>query len=272
MLEARRRPIGRLFFLLGLLAMAKFAVASPPATTTISDTVYRADGSPASGELLISWPAFITSDGYPVAAGSESVTLGAGGALTVDLVPNTGATPAGTFYTVVYQLQGTVRTEYWVVPTTSPATIAQVRTTLGATGQVAQMASRQYVDTAVASKANDVAVVHLGGSEMIAGVKQFSAPPNVPAPAQPNDAANKAYVDQAVQNVGAGSYVSKAGDSMTGPLLLSGEPGRMTLAERRITDLERSDIRRNIVDRVVSAAIAMVTSAAIALHDHLGIR
>jgi hypothetical protein len=40
MLEARRRPIGRLFFLLGLLAIAKLAVASPPATTTISEGLF----------------------------------------------------------------------------------------------------------------------------------------------------------------------------------------------------------------------------------------
>ena len=48
------------------------------------------------------------------------------------LVPNTGSTPAGTFYTVVYQLDdGTVKTEFWIVTSTSPTTIAAVRTTLG---------------------------------------------------------------------------------------------------------------------------------------------
>ena len=60
-----------------------------------------------------------------MAAGTTSVTLGAGGALSVQLAPNVGATPAGTFYTVVYQLNdGTAKTEYWAVPTTSPTTIA----------------------------------------------------------------------------------------------------------------------------------------------------
>lgn len=212
--------MGRLLLLLLMMGVAAEGCWAAPATTTISDTVYRADGSPASGgTLLISWPAFISPDQYPVAAGSKAMTLGAQGQLSVELVPNA----AGSFYTVVYQLQGAVRTEYWVVPTTSPATIAEVRTTLGATG-VAQMASRQYVDTAVASKAADAEVVHLGGSEVIGGVKQFAAPPYVPTPLQPTDAANKAYVDEAVAVVGAGSYVSKAGDTMSGPLQLSGDP------------------------------------------------
>jgi hypothetical protein len=38
------------------------------------------------------------------------------------------------------------------------------------------------VNTAVASKANDSAVVHLAGSETVTGVKQFSVAPSVPAP------------------------------------------------------------------------------------------
>jgi hypothetical protein len=40
MLEARRRPKGRLLFLLGLLAVARLAVAATPATTTISEGLF----------------------------------------------------------------------------------------------------------------------------------------------------------------------------------------------------------------------------------------
>ena len=36
--------------------------AQAPATTTISDIVYRGDGTPAGGTLLITWPAFETSE------------------------------------------------------------------------------------------------------------------------------------------------------------------------------------------------------------------
>lgn len=224
----RCRSQERLFiFLTGLLAigLVPWSMAATPATTSINDAVYRADGTPAGGTLLISWPAFTTSGGEAVAAGTKSVTLGAQGALSVDLVPNIGATPTGTFYTTVFQLDdGTARTEYWVVPSSSPTTLAAIRTTLGSSGSASQVASRQYVDIAIAGKATDASVVHKGGSETIAGAKLFSEAPTVPAPELPGDAVNKAYVDSAVANVGSGSYVSKTGDTMTGPLMLSGEP------------------------------------------------
>lgn len=102
MLDARR-PYGWLFLLLaGLVAVLVSAQTLP--TTMISDTVYRADGSPAGGTLLISWPEFTTAALGAVAAGNTSVTLGTGGALSVGLVPNANATPANTVYTIVYQL------------------------------------------------------------------------------------------------------------------------------------------------------------------------
>ncbi|MGD0512763.1 MAG: hypothetical protein ABSA29_05635, partial [Terriglobales bacterium] len=220
MFEARR-PKGWLFLLLLVVA----ASAQTVTTTTISDTVYRADGTPAGGTLLISWPEFTTAAQQAVAAGNTSIILGAGGALSVNLVSNANATPANTVYTVVYQLDdGTVKTEYWIVPTSSPTTISAVRTTLGATSSASQMATEQYVNTALAGKANDAAVVHLAGPETIVGAKQFTVSPAMPTPVNPTDAANKAYVDNSTQNVGSGSYVSTAGGTMTGPLTLSGNP------------------------------------------------
>ncbi len=190
MLDARRRPEGRLFCgLLSVLlvwwglAQAPAAVAADaaPATTRVNDTLYRADGVPASGTVLISWPAFTTSDAKPVAAGTKSVLLGADGSLVVDLVPNAGATPAGTYYAVVFQLDDVVRTEFWLVGTTSPTTLSAVRATPGS-GTAAPPVSRQYVDSGLA--------------------------------------ANKAYVDEAVASVGTGSFVAKNGDAMSGPLTL----------------------------------------------------
>ena len=50
------------------------------------------------------------------------------------------------------------------------------------------------------------------------------------------------------------------------------QPGRMKVAEDRINCLERSEIRRSVYDRIVSAVIAFLVSMAIALHDHLGLR
>jgi len=232
MRDAGRRPMGRLFywaliFVTGLgFGHSAFGVPVPPQsganTTTVSDTVYLADGTPASGTLIISWPAFVTSDGTAIAAGSSSVKLGANGALNVALAPNAGATPAGAYYTVVYQLgPGQVKTEYWMVPTTSPANLATVRTTPGS-GLAAQPVSLQYVNSALATKADDGSVVHVIGAETITGTKTFASAPNVPAPASTGQVANKAYVDEAVANVGAGSYLATAGGTMTGPIMLPG--------------------------------------------------
>jgi hypothetical protein len=57
-----------------MVALAVSAQTLP--TTTISDTVYRADGTPAGGTLLISWPEFTTAAQGEVAAGNTSITLG----------------------------------------------------------------------------------------------------------------------------------------------------------------------------------------------------
>lgn len=210
--------------LLSALALSTKLQAEGPALTTISDTVYRADGTVASGTVLISWPTFQSAAGDAVAAGNLAVTIGPQGAFTAQLVPNVGATPAGTYYVAVFQLDdGTVRSEYWSVPTTSPVTIAGVLTTPG-TGLGNLAATQQYVNAAVAPLAVDATVVHLAGSETITGTKQFAAPPLLPAPVQSTDAANKGYVDAAVQNVGAGAYVPLAGGTMTGPLTLPADP------------------------------------------------
>ena len=55
-------------------------------------------------------------------------------------------------------------------------------------------------------------------------------------------------------------------------LVGNGQPGRMRCAEERISALEKSDIRRSVYDRLVNGFIAVVVSAAIALHDHFGVR
>lgn len=127
MLDGRRRPVGRLF--LGLLTVllvwwgvlatpgllvvtANAADGGSPATTRVSDTVFRADGTSASGTVLISWPAFTTADAKPVAAGAKSIALASGGTLAVDLVPKVSASPTGSYYQVVFQLDSVARTEY----------------------------------------------------------------------------------------------------------------------------------------------------------------
>lgn len=246
MSDMGRRPTGRLYcwtvVMLAALCMRLAAFGSPVpqsgvGTTTVADTVYMADGSAAQGSLIISWPAFVTASGSAVAAGSTSTTLGTNGALSVALAPNAGASPAGVYYTVVYQLgPGQVKTEYWLVPTTSPANLTTVRTTPGA-GVAGAPVSMQYVNSALATKADDNAVVHLGGTETISGAKTFATAPSVPAPTSTGQVANKAYVDQSVSNVGAGNYLPTAGGTMTGPITLPANPAApMQAATKQYVD------------------------------------
>jgi hypothetical protein len=94
------RPGGRLFYWALVVVMAATSVwvsaAAPqsgPPLTSVIDTVYLANGSPAQGILVITWPAFVTAAGTAVAPGALDVTLGAGGALNAGLAPNAGSKP-----------------------------------------------------------------------------------------------------------------------------------------------------------------------------------
>ncbi|MGH9508724.1 MAG: hypothetical protein ACRD2Q_06440, partial [Terriglobales bacterium] len=128
--------------------------AQAPATTIVSDVIYRGDGTPAGGTLLITWPAFATASGKAVAAGQKSVSIGAGGAVNVALVPNEGASPSGTYYKVVYKLDdGSTSEELWSLPNVPTTTIAAIRSTVVPSGVAIQVASKQYVDTQLAAVA-----------------------------------------------------------------------------------------------------------------------
>jgi len=90
-----------------------------------------------------------------VAAGNLSVTIGDH---SVHLRRSWSQTWARlrreTYYVVVFQLDdGTVRTEYWAVPATSPTTIAAVLTTPG-TGLGNLAATQQYVNAASGESCN----------------------------------------------------------------------------------------------------------------------
>ena len=52
----------------------------------------------------------------------------------------------------------------------------------------------------------------------------------------------------------------------------SGQPGRMKLAEDKIAQLEKSEIRRSVYDRMVNAVITIAISYAIAMRDHLSLK
>lgn len=135
-----------------LLAVRMAAQAPAGSTTTVQDVVYRGDGTPASGTLVISWPAFTTAGNLAVAAGSMAVAIGPQGAINLALVPNAGGTPDGTYYKVVFKLDdGSTSEEYWSVPATTTTTIAAVRSKIVPSAVAIQVASRQYVDSAIAA-------------------------------------------------------------------------------------------------------------------------
>jgi hypothetical protein len=101
----------------GLAFSAKLQ-ATPP-LTTISDTLYNADGTLFNGVLTISWPQFEASDTSNVAANTMTVQV-SNGVLYVQLVPTTNAN-TGAVYTVTFASEGVVEyTETWAVP---PSTI-----------------------------------------------------------------------------------------------------------------------------------------------------
>jgi len=81
--------------------------------TTVSDTVYSANGTPAGGTVLVSWSSFTTAGGQTVPAGTTSVTIGAGGQLSIALTPNASASPMGSYYTAIFHLSdGTTSREF----------------------------------------------------------------------------------------------------------------------------------------------------------------
>ena len=105
--------IAVLMLMTGLLGAARMGCAQGISTTTVQGTVYLANGEPASGTLVVSWPAFTTAAGQSVAADKTTVTIAADGFVSVNLAPNQGAIPAGLYYTAVFYLSdGTVNTQY----------------------------------------------------------------------------------------------------------------------------------------------------------------
>ena len=98
---------------LAFVAMAVVALAQTISTTTVQGTVYLANGSPGSGTLQLSWPAFTTASNQTVAAGKITTSIGADGFVSVNLAPTLGSSPAGLYYTAIYHMSdGTTSTEY----------------------------------------------------------------------------------------------------------------------------------------------------------------
>lgn len=181
--------------------------AAQVSTTTVQGTIYRADGTPASGSVLVSWGAFTTPQNQAVAAGSESAAIGSDGFLSVNLTPNAGALPSGSYYTAVYHLSdGTVYPEYWVVPASGTVSVAAVRAQLEpSTVAVASAVTPSYVQGALASLSSTY--LPLAGGTLTGTLTLSGDPSGL------NQAATKHYVDQT-----AAQALPASGGALTGPL------------------------------------------------------
>src|SRR5438270_69505 len=174
------RPTGRLIFfaclLLSIYTTALSALAADITKTNVHDVIHRADGSTASGTLLISWPSFRTVHNDFVAAGSITVPIGNSGAFAVQLAPTDGATPAAQ-YRVVLQLAGaSPEVQYWTVPATTDSGIVLAK--------IATNSSHPSVDTSQ--------FLNRAGDEMTGPLTLDVTPTG------PTHAATKQYVDDAL--------------------------------------------------------------------------
>lgn len=209
---------GMLLAVVTVSAVAQSAIA----TTTVTDTIYRADGTAATGTVLITWSAFSSATGQTVPSGSTSVTIATGGLLSVQLAPNAGATPIGSYYTAVYHLDdGTVSREFWVVPSSQTAVhLSAVKSTVLPTSVAMQTVSKSYVDTAIATA--------------ISGHPLDSSTP----------------------------YVLKSGDTMTGALTLPGDPtSPLQAAEKQYVDTNVSALASGLAQKVATLPAATQTVA-----------
>jgi hypothetical protein len=101
-------------YLLCVLALGSKLGATPP-LTTISDTLFNADGTFFNGVVVISWPTFEASDTSNVAAETLNLPIN-NGVLFVQLVPTTNADSAAV-YTVQYDSLGVTEfSQAWAVP------------------------------------------------------------------------------------------------------------------------------------------------------------
>ncbi|MGH9615540.1 MAG: hypothetical protein ACRD28_02280, partial [Acidobacteriaceae bacterium] len=161
-------------------------------TTAVVDTVYHADGTTATGTILVTWPAFVTVTGNTIAAGNLTAQIGSNGQVTLNLAPNAGSTPAGSYYTAVYHLDdGTVSKEYWSVPNVPTTTVAAIRSMVVPASMAVQTVTSTEINSLLGS------YLPLNGGTL-SGALQLEADPETPM-----QAATKNYVDNAVAPVAA---------------------------------------------------------------------
>jgi hypothetical protein len=97
--------------------------------TTVQDSITYADGTLASGQIVLTWPPFVWS-GVTVTGGQKAFTIAPDGTISIPCYPTVGAQPPTVYYTANYQLdRGAAYSEYWAVPPSPPVvTIGAIRT------------------------------------------------------------------------------------------------------------------------------------------------
>jgi hypothetical protein len=99
-----------------------------PALTTISDVLFKADGTRFNGLAQITWLSFDAASGASIAQQSTTVRI-IDGNFFVQLAPTSNATPLAQ-YLVLYESDGKIQfQETWnVIPSTTPLRVRDVRT------------------------------------------------------------------------------------------------------------------------------------------------
>ena len=170
-------------------------------TTQITDTVFNADGSYATGTINVSWSNFITAAGNSVPAGKLTITIGDKGAVSFTLAPNANAAPAGSYYTATYMTSnGTPDKEYWVVPNVPTTTIAAIQSAVVPASVAAQTMTSAQVTALIGG------YLPLNGGSLT-GSLQLQADPT-----SAMQAATKNYVDNAIASMpqAPGNVISSA--------------------------------------------------------------
>lgn len=97
--------------------------------TRIQDTILYADGSFASGRIVLTWPPFQFGGVTIVGGQREIVITPNANNFDFSCQPTVGALPTNVYYTASYRLdRGPVYDEYWVVPSGLNTTIGAIRT------------------------------------------------------------------------------------------------------------------------------------------------
>lgn len=94
----------------------------------IQDSVTYADGTRASGQIVLTWPPFVWA-GVTITSGQQAFDIAPDGTISIPCYPTVGAQPS-VYYTASYRLnRGALYTEYWAVPPSpSVVSIGAIRT------------------------------------------------------------------------------------------------------------------------------------------------